>query len=179
MGEKSAAGGIAWFLRRPWDAVIAGVAALAVAVLLGMGASAALPSTLENIFSGAADGRTAVSIPGSSAAVVVPEGWRVRTEEEGAVTVITPDGALEATLRAAEASADAALRGILPPAHGTIRTETLASGLQIAHADGGDNAIHAAVRLDEGRSLLVSGVVGGELRDYRRAFGELLEGVRP
>ena len=161
---------------RPWDLVLAAVGAVAAAVLILVAVLVAVPPVATNLSSEVSDGATAVPIGDGPASVVVPEGWVVQ-RDGAAVIARTPDGGMTARLEAAEGDAAEELRRLLESSDGdpgTIRAETLASGLQAVHADAG-GAVYAVIDVGGGDLVTVVAEADG---DYRAALGQLLEGVR-
>ncbi len=163
----------------PWDFVLAAVGAVATVALILVAALVAVPPMATNLSSEVSNGATAVPIGDGPASVVVPEGWVVQ-RDGAAVIARTPDGGMTVRLEAAEGDAAEELRVLLEAAEadgadvGTIRAETLASGLRAVHTDAG-GAVYAVI--DVGGGDLVT-VVATSDSDYRAALGQLLEGVR-
>lgn len=176
------------------ELVLASVGALAVIAFVVLAAVVAVPPALTNVDSTVSDGVAAEPLVGSGgeADIVVPDGWIVRRQSEDAVLVVTPDGGLSA--RVTVTTADAATV-VAERADGATRTELLASGLRVFHADtaaertGSDTAdldatgagegVVAAVALPDGTTVVVAAEVddSATLGDYRPALAQLLEGV--
>lgn len=169
----------------PWDRVLASIGAVAALAFVVVALLTALPPVLAQAGARVADGSTAERV--GAASLVVPEGWVVVGGPDELV-IRTPDGALETTVSSTVGDARSALTEALTSAYGVVptvtigpvRTETLSSGLRVAHADVGEAAIVAVVETDAASLLFDAHVVEGrELADYRAAFGTLLAGVQP
>lgn len=171
----------------PWDRLMAAVGAAAAAAFLVLAAVVAVPPSLENARAALADGVASISV--GDAAVVVPKGWVV-SEGAGGALVRTPDGGLSIRMDAVagedprtvlQVMLDRDLGAVPTATVGPVRTEVLASGLTVVHADVGADAVYAVVRAREHSTvrMVARAAEGGAIEDYRPALGLLLEGVRP
>ncbi len=183
MSEARTARGIQGFLVRRWETLLAGIIAFAVAGLLVFAAIVAVPPMLHNLSAATSDGVTAVALSGGTGGVVVPEGWHVQRGGDAPLDVHTPDRVLAVAFSVADGEPGAVLRAMLDEAGaaGPVRTETLATGLRLIHADVGEDQLYAVVATAEGGAVRVVARVSeeGDLHAYRAALAQLLEGVRP
>lgn len=172
------------FPRDPWDRVIAWLAAAAVLAFLVVAAVAFIPPALAERDALVADGVRASPI--GDAAVVVPKGWVV-TGSSDELVVRTPDGGLTVDIRPAEGAATDALQDALTADLGTVpsatvgpfRSEALASGREVVHADVGADALYAVVGGGGPVTVFRARTADGRTLDtYRAALGHLLGGVR-
>jgi len=165
---------------RRWEIALACAAALLVIAGVAFAASVAVPPTIANLASEVSDGTAATEL--GDASVVVPAEWVITRDSADAITVRTPDGALRASLQTVhEKPADAVAQGA--GADAAPRSELLASGLTVMHADLDDGDLVAAVGTpDAAPSVRVVVQVrppdGGAPAAYRAAIGDLLEGIR-
>lgn len=177
--------GAAPFPRAPWDVVIAWCAAVGVFAFVIVAAVTVLPPALAERDALVADGVRASAI--GDAQIVVPEGWVVVGSSDELV-VRTPDGALTVRIAQADGAATTVLQDALTDDLGTVpsatigpfRSETLASGLRVVHADVGADALYAVVGTGDAADLTLTARTGdGFTRDaYRASLGLLLQGVR-
>lgn len=173
------------------ELVLASLGALAVIAFVVIAALVAVPAALVNVNSTVSDGVAPQPLvaDGAEAGIVVPDGWIVRRQSEDAVLVVTPDGGLSA--RVTVTTADAATV-VAEQADGATRTELLASGLRVFHADttaspsdadldatDAGEGVLAAVALPDGTTVVIAAEVGAStsLTEYRPALAQLLEGV--
>lgn len=174
------------------ELVLASLGALAVIAFVVIAALVAVPAALVNVNSTVSDGVAPQPLvaDGAEAGIVVPDGWIVRRQGEDAVLVVTPDGGLSAQVTVT--TADAATV-VAEQADGATRTELLASGLRVFHADttaspsdavdldatdAGEGVV-AAVALPDGTTVVIAAEVGAStsLAEYRPALAQLIEGV--
>jgi hypothetical protein len=171
---------------RRWELILATVGWLAVVAFVVVAAVTALPPVLANLSSIVSSGE--VFAVGDDAEVTVPDGWSVR-ESDAAVEVRTPDGVMTAVVALAPDPSAASLDALLPPgvepdaeaSRGPVQTETLASGLLLAHQDvTADPAgvVATVADAESGPVVTVTAAAGDELERYRPALAEILEGIR-
>ncbi len=173
------------FPRPPWDRVIAWFAAAGVFAFLVVVGVTVVPSALAERDAMVADGVRAHAIGGVE--IVVPQGWVVTGGGDGLI-VRTPDGGLSVRIDPADGDARTVLQetliadlGTVPSATvGPFRSEALASGLDVVHADVGERDLYAVVGdAGDGAVLLTAKTADGRaLQTYRAALGLLLDGVR-
>lgn len=174
------------FPASPWDRIIATIAGAAAAVVVVLAILVAVPPSVGNITATVSDGSTPV--PVGDGGIVVPSGW-VFSDHQGGLIIRTPDGGLAAQVDAVDRDARSALEdslaadlGTVPSATvGPLRTETLASGLRVVHADVGEDSVYAAVAIGDASTVRIVAHAADDhdLVDYRAALGVLLDGVRP
>jgi hypothetical protein len=163
---------------RRWEIAGALLGGVLAAAVIALAAATAIPPSMANLSSEVSDGRTPVPLAGG-AAVVVPADWIVVREGADAVSVRTPDGALQALLDVVAEDADSVISAD-ELVDGPARSEVLASGMTAVHADI-PRGVLAAVSLPGGADAVRVRVTfggGGDLARYRPAIGDLLEGVR-
>lgn len=164
-----------------WSIALAALGAVLVVAFVAFAILTAAPPSAANLSSSTSDGvePATLATADESAAIVVPKGWVVVREGDAHVVVLSPDGVMKVQVGlGAESAAEVVAGG--DGVAGELRSETLASGLRVAHADLGTGGIFAAVEVPGGvvwlRSELVRDV---DPAAYRPAFAALLEGVRP
>lgn len=168
---------------QPTAVVLAVIGFLAVVVFCTVAGLVAIPPSLVNISSSASDGSTPYPLEsaGADIDVVVPTGWIVRREGEGVISVDTPDGGMTARIDLVDEDPEAAVSDH-PGLATVVRSEVLASGRAVVHADAADRVVVAAVGVI-GRALSPSVRVVATVEDtssmttYRPALAELLEGI--
>ncbi len=154
-----------------------------VALFCALALVVAVPPSLANLASEAADGATAYPLASDagSASVLVPEGWVVVRAGDAAITVRTPDGALSAEVELT-ADAPATVIGDSQDPASPVRREVLASELTVTHVDQADGAVLAVVQTPEGvvrvHAAVESAATPEEAAAYRPSIGELLEAIR-
>lgn len=164
-----------------------GVVAVVVVVSAGLAALGLYlaPRVLPNIGAEVAVGDTVETLRGDgvSARIIVPDGWVARPawQRDDEISVRSPDGGVEVTLRAVAEDAAAAATAARDGASGSapLVTERLASGLTAVHAEAdGDGVVVAAVGGASGPSVSVLARADPErLTAYRPAIARLLEGI--
>jgi hypothetical protein len=163
------------------------VAAVVVVVAAGLAALGLYlaPRVLPNIGAEVAVGDTVETLRGDgvSARITVPDGWVARRawQRDDEISVRSPDGGVEVTLRAVAedaAAAAAGVRGAVPDSAALV-TERLASGLSAVHAEAdGDGVVVAAVGAASGASVSVVARADPErLTAYRPVIARVLEGI--
>lgn len=163
--------------------VVAWVGGVLVAVFCALALVVAVPPSLANLASEAADGATdyPLASDAGSASVLVPEGWVVVRSGDAAITVRAPDGTLSAVIELT-ADAPATVIGAAEDPASPVRREVLASGLTVTHVDQADGAVLAVVQAPEGvvrvQAVVESATSPGEAAAYRPSIGELLEAIR-
>lgn len=165
---------------RRWEIAGALLGGALTVAFVALAAAAAVPPSLANLASEVSDGITPVAIA-ERAEVVVPADWIVIRDGADALSVRTPDGALHARLDVVTADAAAVVAGD-EHAGGPARSETLASGMTVVHADTPDGMLAAVSNHLGAESVRVRVTMAdGEaesLAAYRPAVGDLLEGIR-
>lgn len=164
--------------------IVVGVVVLAVAVAL------ILPSAVwSNLSSESTPVDTVVAVPSGAAdadapvRLTVPAGW-VRQHpplQSHTLVLLSPDGALEVTLRTDDEAAAAAFTASAGDAGPSPVTETLRSGLRAVHAvtDDGGTLVAAVGDGDSGPALVATAPMrDGDLADYVPTIAGLLDGVR-
>jgi hypothetical protein len=162
------------------ELLLSSIGAVAVIAFIVFALVVAVPPSIANLTSTVSDGVTPQTLQDGDlgAAVVVPEGWVVRRQGDDALSVVTPDGALTARLALTADDPETAISG---SGDGTLRTEVLASGLTVVHADNALGSVVAAVVARGGDTVTVFAEVDDpQVRAvYRPALAQLLEGIVP
>ncbi len=121
-------------------AAVAVIAFIAIAAIVGRPAVDREPDLDRVGRSRAADASVAGDL---DAQVVVPDGWVVRRQGDDALTVSTPDGGAHRAAR--DAPRTMPRRCVAASGDGTLRSEVLASGLSVVHADTAPRSVVAAI----------------------------------
>lgn len=164
-----------------WAVVLATVGALLVVAFVAFAILTALPPTAANLASSTSDGVTPVELTtsGVTADVIVPAGWVVVGDGDGAFLALTPDGVMKVRVALTPGAADEIVERTAGRAS-DLRTETLASGLAVVHADLEDGGLAAGVDVPGAVVVLRSELLQDvDPATFRPAFAELLEGVQP
>lgn len=167
--------------RHRTELLIAWPAGFAVAGILALAVATAGPPALRNLSTEVSDGVTPYAVGGGGAQITVPAEWIVQREGAESLVIRTPDGALTSRVTAdADAHDPGEALTDLRAEHAAaaadpVRTETLASGVRVVHADSGD-AVYAAVA-GKPDVITVIATTDGDSRAYRAALAQLLEGV--
>jgi hypothetical protein len=170
---------------RWWELSIAIAAGAGVLAAVAFAIAVALPPTIVNLRTAISDGVSPFILEQSnaSAEVTLPADWIVERKDAADLLVWTPDGRMSAIVTLTLAAPLTALEDVVD-VDAALRTEVLASGLTVVHADRrGRDGVAAAVSLADtdtgGPTLLVATTVPDDADpdDYDLALAELLDGV--
>lgn len=170
--------------RRGRTALIVVGVVVVVAAALGAAALYVVPRVIPNLAVAVAeaDVSQALAADGVTATVTVPAGWAYhRGWGDGAELVVrSPDGLLSATISVSSSPAADAVSGGAGDGLGPVVRETLASGLEVFHADAAETGeLVAAVGSGTAASVRFHARGPAEgFGAYRAVVARLLESAR-